>query len=101
MPKDRDDTDTYTLDTVDRGILYELQLDARGITHEEISEKVGVAPSTVRNRIARLEAADIIETYVPKLNYERTGFPLRVLFICTAAPDIRSQCVNRPSSSTA
>ncbi len=89
---DRNDDSTYTLDEVDCGILYELQLDARGITHEEISEKVGVSASTVRNRIARLEAADVIETYVPKINYEQAGLPLRVQFICTAAPDIRSQC---------
>lgn len=92
MAKDRDETDTYTLDDVSRGILYELQLDARNTTHEEISEKVGVSSSTVRNRITRLEAAGIIETYVPELNYERAGFPLRVQFICTAAPDLRSQC---------
>ena len=92
---DRDDTDTYTLDTVDRGILYELQLDARHTTHEQISEELGVSPSTVRNRISRLEAAEIIETYVPKLNYERAGFPLRVQFVCTAAPDIRSQCAQQ------
>lgn len=95
MPKDRDDTNIYTLDNVDRGILYELQLDARNTTHEQISENLGVSPSTVRNRISRLEAAEIIETYVPKLNYERAGFPLRVLFICTAASDIRSQCAQQ------
>lgn len=92
MAMDRDDSDAYTLDDVDCGILYELQLDARGITHEEISEEVGVSPSTVRNRIARLEEVGIIETYVPQINYERAGLPLRVQFICTAAPDIRSQC---------
>lgn len=92
MAMDRDDSDTYTLDDVDAGILYELQLDARGITHEEISEEVGVSPSTVRNRIANLEEVGIIESYVPQINYERAGFPLRVQFICTAASDIRSQC---------
>ena len=90
MVMDRDDT--YTLDDVDRGILYELQLNARNTTQEEISEKLGVSPSTVRNRITRLEAAEIIETYVPQINYERAGFPLRVQFVCTAAPDIRSRC---------
>ena len=87
--------DTYTLDTVDRGILYELQLDARNTTHEEISEELGISPSTVRNRITKLEAAEIIETYVPQLNYERAGFPLRVLFVCTTAPEIRSQCAQQ------
>ena len=86
---------TYTLDTIDRGILYELQLDARNTTHEQISEELGISPSTVRNRITKLEAAEIIETYVPQLNYERAGFPLRVLFVCTAAPEIRSQCAQQ------
>ena len=95
MAKDRDDTDTYTLDDVDRGILYELQLDARNTTHEQISEQIGVSSSTVRNRITKLEAAEIIETYVPQLNYERAGFPLRVQFVCTADPEIRSQCARK------
>lgn len=88
----RNHDDRITLDTIDRGILYELQLDARNTTHEQISENLGVSPSTVRNRISKLEAADIIETYVPQINYERAGFPLRVQFVCTAAPDIRSRC---------
>lgn len=90
MDSERDNL--VSLDTVDYGILYELQLNARSATHEEISEEVGVSPSTVRNRISRLEEAGIIETYVPRLNYERAGFPLRVQFVCTAAPAIRSQC---------
>lgn len=64
---------TFTLDNVDRGILYQLQLNARKATHEEISDAVGVSPSTVRNRIAQLEQANIIETYTPELNYEQAG----------------------------
>lgn len=87
--------DTYTLDNIDRRILYELQLNARNTTHKQISKKLGVSPSTVRNRITKLEAAEIIETYVPQLNYERAGFPLRVLFVCTAAPEIRSHCAQK------
>lgn len=83
---------TFTLDNVDRGILYQLQLNARKATHEEISDAVGVSPSTVRNRIAQLEQANIIETYTPELNYEQAGYPLRVQFICTAPPEDRSQC---------
>ncbi|MFC7009772.1 Lrp/AsnC family transcriptional regulator [Halalkalicoccus salilacus] len=91
----RKHNDTYTLDTIDQGILYELQLDARNTTHEEISEELDVSPSTIRNRITKLEAADIIETYVPQTNYERAGFPLRVQFVCTAAPEIRSCCAQK------
>lgn len=90
MDSERDDM--VSLDTVDYGILHQLQLNAREVTHEEISDKVGVSPSTVRNRIRRLEEANVIETYVPRLNYERAGFPLRVQFLCTAPPAIRSQC---------
>lgn len=41
------------LDNVDRGILHLLQLDARNTTAQEIGDKTGVSPSTVRNRIDR------------------------------------------------
>ena len=85
-----DDGDTYVLDEVDRGILFALQRDARRITHDEISEEVGVAASTVRNRIANLEGTGVIEGYTPRINYERAGFPLRVQFTCTAPASDRT-----------
>lgn len=82
--------ETYALDAVDHGILFALQRDARNVTHEEIGEEVGVAPSTVRNRIARLEGAGVIEGYAPRLDYEHAGFPLRVQFTCTAPSSDRA-----------
>lgn len=77
------------LDGVDEGVLFALQRDARNVTTQEIAENVGVSASTVRNRIENLEAAGVIEGYQPQLNYERAGFPLRVLFVCTIDPGSR------------
>ena len=79
-----------TLDDTDRGILFALQRDARNITIQEIAETVDVSASTVRNRITRLENTGVIESYAPQVDYERAGFPLKILFICSVDPDIRS-----------
>ncbi|WP_254523175.1 Lrp/AsnC family transcriptional regulator [Natrinema caseinilyticum] len=78
------------LDEVDRGVLYALQRDARNITIQEIADEVAVSASTVRNRIDKLEGSNVIEGYAPQINYERAGFPLKLLFVCTADPDSRS-----------
>ena len=97
-PSADDHTDEVTetdaevsLDEVDRGILFALQRDARNITIQEIADEVGVSATTVRNRIDRIESADVIESYAPQINYERAGFPLKLLFICSADPDTRNQ----------
>jgi len=95
-PDDQTDEVTQTdtevsLDEVDRGVLFVLQRDARNITIQEIADEVEVSATTVRNRIDRLENTGAIEGYAPQINYERAGFPLRLLFICSADPDIRNQ----------
>lgn len=75
----------YTpLDDIDRAILQLLQRDARNLTAVEIAERIGVSDSTVRNRIQNLEAQNIIEGYVPLVNYERAGFQLEVKIVGTA-----------------
>lgn len=77
------------LDDVDRGILFALQRDARETTIAEIADEVDVSASTVRNRIDRMEDEGVIEGYYPKIDYERAGFPLRVLFVCSAPTNER------------
>lgn len=74
-----------SLDSVDRAILFELQLDARNHTNADIAERVGVSPSTVGKRIARLEEQGVVRGYRPEIDYERAGLPLHVLFVCTAS----------------
>ena len=91
MARDHGDTPDYTLDDVDRGILYALQRDARNVTAQEIADEVEVAASTVRNRIANLEEAGVIEAYQPVINYERAGYQLRVMFVATVPPDERAR----------
>lgn len=83
------------LDNVDRGILHELQLDARNRTAQEIADKVDVSASTVRNRIKELESDGIIEGYHPKIDYEKANLPLQVLFVCSAPPTRRSEIVEQ------
>lgn len=78
------------LDDVDRGILHELQIDARNTTAQAIADKVGASASTVRNRIDRLESDGVIQGYHPKLDYEKASLPLQILFVCTADPAERT-----------
>ena len=72
------------LDETDRAVLQLLQRDARHSTAVDIAEAVGVSDGTVRNRISNLEAAGVIEGYVPTINYERAGYQLQVSMECTA-----------------
>ncbi|WP_152040094.1 Lrp/AsnC family transcriptional regulator [Salinigranum salinum] len=79
------------LDDVDRGVLYLLQREARNTTAQEIADTVGVSPSTIRNRIDRLESDGIIRGYHPEIDYEAASLPLRILFVCTAPATERSE----------
>lgn len=71
------------LDSVDRGILHMLQEDARNNSASDIADEVGVAPNTVRNRIERLENRGVVDGYHPHVDYERAGYKLHVVFVCT------------------
>lgn len=79
----------YDLDRVDRQILHHLQGDARSVSTGDIGERVGVAASTVRTRINKMEETGVIRGYHPYVDYERAGYPLHFLFLCDAPPDER------------
>ena len=74
-----------TLDEIDRAILHALQEDARQNTNAAISERVSVSASTVGKRITRMEEEGMIKGYQPTVDYEKAGFPIQMLFVCTAA----------------
>ena len=76
--------DAADLDDIDFGILHLLQEDARNQTPVDMAERLPVTDQTIRNRIERLEEKGVIEGYVPLINYEKAGFPLRIQFTCTA-----------------
>ncbi|MGI0132265.1 MAG: Lrp/AsnC family transcriptional regulator [Thermoplasmata archaeon] len=64
-----------TLDGLDRSILQELNIDARR-SHREIAQRLKVSPTTVSNRVGRLERDGIIHGYVPLLDDEMLGWDL-------------------------
>ncbi|WP_227377780.1 Lrp/AsnC family transcriptional regulator [Haladaptatus halobius] len=80
-----------TLDKLDKLILYELQKDARHTSSNDIAERMDVSSSTVRNRIKILEDEEIIRGYDVDVDYEKVGYDLYALIICTAPIPKREQ----------
>jgi DNA-binding Lrp family transcriptional regulator len=70
------------LDRDDAAILHLLQSDARNVTTGEISDRVGLAPSTVAARINELESRGVITGYGPQIDYETAGLDQHILLIC-------------------
>lgn len=77
------------LDEVDRAILHALQKDARNTTANELGAIADVSPTTVRNRIEKLEESGVIQGYYPHIKYERAGFQPHLFISCRAEPDER------------
>ncbi|WP_435099340.1 Lrp/AsnC family transcriptional regulator [Halorubrum sp. N11] len=73
------------IDDVDGAILYALQEDARNSSSGDIAERTGTSDSTVRKRIQRLESDGVIKGYSAKVDYQKSGYPLRMLLYCTAS----------------
>jgi DNA-binding Lrp family transcriptional regulator len=82
------------IDTVDLGILYLLQQDARNYTTTEIGKKVGVSSSTVSNRIRALEDQGVIKGYHPFVNYEQAGFDNHYILTGTVSLTHRDEFVD-------
>lgn len=72
------------LDELDKYIIYSLQDNARDTSSNDIATDIGVSPSTVRNRIQQLEALEVIRGYTLDVDYEKAGFQLHTLIVCTA-----------------
>ena len=73
------------IDDVDRAILHALQEDARNMSSGDIAERTGTSDSTVRKRIQRLEKRGVVKGYEAKVDYQKSGYPLRMLLFCTAS----------------
>jgi len=73
------------IDEVDAAILHALQEDARDMSSGDIATRTGTSGSTVRKRIQRLESEGVIKGYSADVDYQRSGYPLRMLLYCTAA----------------
>ena len=82
-----------TTDDIDEAILYALQEDARNVSSGEIADRTGTSGSTVRKRIQRLESEGVIKGYSAEVDYQRSGYPLRMLLFCTASIPERGEIV--------
>lgn len=65
------------MDDFDQQILRELQLDAR-LTHQDLSERIGLSPSPCARRIKKLEADGIITGYSANVDETKMGFGVSV-----------------------
>ncbi|WP_135822695.1 Lrp/AsnC family transcriptional regulator [Halostella litorea] len=74
----------HELDDIDREILYALQEEARNLSSSEIADRTEASSSTVRKRIQRLESEGVIKGYSADVDYQTSGYPLRMLLFCTA-----------------
>jgi len=81
------------IDDVDRAILYALQEDARNMSSGDIAERTGTSDSTVRRRIQRLQSDGVIKGYRAQVDYQKSGYPLRMLLFCTASIPERGDLV--------
>ncbi|MEQ8292591.1 MAG: Lrp/AsnC family transcriptional regulator [Roseovarius sp.] len=65
------------MDKTDRQIIAALQRDGRQ-TLADLSERIGLSPTPLARRIARLEKDGIITGYSARVDQERLGLPLNV-----------------------
>jgi DNA-binding Lrp family transcriptional regulator len=82
------------IDDVDEAILYALQEDARSMSSGDIAKRTGTSDSTVRKRIQRLESDGVIKGYSASVDYQKSGYPLRMLLYCTASIPERGDIVS-------
>ena len=89
----RESSGMTDIDDIDRTILHALQEDARNISSGDIAERVGTSGSTVRKRIQRMEQNEVIKGYSADVDYQQSGYPLRMLLFCTASIPERGELI--------
>jgi len=67
-------------DAIDLKIIGRLQLNSRA-SFVDIGKKIGLSPSSVRERVQRLEETNVIKAYKVQLNYSKLGYGLEVMIM--------------------
>ena len=87
------------LDDADLLILGELERSARS-TYGEIGGRVGLAASTVHERVRKLERSGVIRAYRAEIAHERAGFPITAFVSLSlrpaSPPDIAARIAEFP-----
>ena len=68
---------SQSLDKIDKRILLELQRDGR-VSHQELSEKVGLSATPCSRRIRKLEQSGVIKGYAAMVDEAQLGFGFSV-----------------------
>lgn len=68
------------VDAIDLKIIDRLKLNSR-TTFVEIGKAIGLSPSSVRERIQKMEETSIIKGYQLKLNFSELGYSLEVMIM--------------------
>ncbi len=77
------------LDPVDIAILRELQNDGR-TPNKDLADKVGIAPSTCLDRVARLRRVGAITGYTARVSAQAIGRPIEALLAVQVRPHARA-----------
>lgn len=78
------------LDRIDRRILSELQRDGR-ISNAELAQRVGLAPTSMSDRMKRLQKQGVITGFSARLDPQQLGFGLLVfveVLLDKTTPDV-------------
>jgi Lrp/AsnC family transcriptional regulator, leucine-responsive regulatory protein len=73
------------MDNVDRKILGLLERDAR-LTYAEVGARVGLAASSVHDRVRKLERARVIRGYRAEVDLEAAGLPITAFVTLALQP---------------
>lgn len=68
------------VDAIDLKIIEKLKVNAR-VSFVEIGKQIGLSPSSVRERIQKLEDMEVIKGYSVELNTKKLGFGLEVFIM--------------------
>jgi Lrp/AsnC family leucine-responsive transcriptional regulator len=68
------------VDALDSKIIEKLKINSR-VSYVDIGKQIGLSPSSVRERIQKLEDSEVIKGYQLKLNNQKLGFGLEVFIL--------------------
>ncbi len=74
------------LDSLDLGILRELQLNSR-MPFSELARKLGVPEATIRYRVRRLVERGVIKGFYTLLDPRKVGLPFSVIILADVTPE--------------
>ena len=82
------------IDQKDREIITELMQNSRQ-TVGQLSKKIGLPPTTIHNRIKKLEKMEVIMNYSLNVNYKKLGKPIMAFIGVTVNYNVEGKKINQ------